>query len=78
MLDEEATKGTTQFIWRTNLPMIDSNMNRRFIWTVQSLDFNGTPIPSSDMNVQGRSEPAVFFIKQNNPVQLPKETTEKN
>ena len=78
LLDEEATKGTTQFIWRTNLPMIDSNMNRRFIWTVQSLDFNGTPIPSSDMNVQGRSEPAVFFIKQNNPVQLPKETTEKN
>ena len=62
LLDEEATKGATQFIWRSNLPMIDSNMNRRFIWTVQTLDFNGNPIPSSDMNVQGRSEPAIFTI----------------
>ncbi len=62
LLDEEATKGATQFIWRSNLPMIDSNMNRRFIWTVQTLDFNGNPIPSSDMNVQGRSEPATFTI----------------
>ncbi len=77
LLDEAATKGATQFTWRTNLPMADSNMNRRFIWTVQTLDFNGNPIPSSDMNIEGRSEPAVFSIKQNTPVQFPKEVIEK-
>jgi hypothetical protein len=78
LLDEVATKGATQFIWRTNLPMIDSNMNRRFIWTVQTLDVNGNPIPTNDMNVQGRSEPAVFSIKQNTAAQSIKEGTEKN
>lgn len=62
LLDEEALKGATQFIWRTNLPMLDSNQNSRFIWTVQTLDFNGNPVPTNDMNTQGRSEPAVFTI----------------
>ena len=62
LLDEEAIKGTTQFIWHSNLPMLDTNSNRQFIWTVQSLDFTGNPIPTNDINVQGRSEPAIFKI----------------
>ena len=62
ILDEPAMRGTTQFIWRPNLPMLDSTANRRFIWTVQSLDVNGHPVPTMDMNNQGRSEPAIFNI----------------
>ncbi len=62
LLDVEATKGATQYIWRSNLTMLDSSANRRFIWTLQTLDFNGVPIPTLDMNLQGRSEPSVFTI----------------
>jgi len=62
ILDEPAIKGTTQYIWRTNLPMLDSTANKQFIWTIQTLDMNGQPIPTIDMNVQGRSEPATFSI----------------
>lgn len=62
LLDDQATQGATQYIWRPDLPMIDSTANRQFIWTVQTLDMNGQPIPTSDNNVQGRSEPAIFNI----------------
>ncbi|MEO8884511.1 MAG: hypothetical protein ABI367_00500 [Mucilaginibacter sp.] len=62
VLDDEAIKGATQLVWRPSLPMIDSTANRQFIWTVQTLDMNGIPIPTEDMNVQGRSEPAIFNI----------------
>ncbi|MDB5014149.1 MAG: hypothetical protein JWQ25_2351, partial [Daejeonella sp.] len=62
LLDEPALKGTTQYIWRPNLPMLDSTANRQFIWTVQTFDAKGFPIPSSDMTIQGRSEPATFSI----------------
>jgi hypothetical protein len=62
LLDEPAIKGSIQYIWRPNLPMLDSTANKQFIWTVQSLDANGLPIPGMDMNIQGRSEPAIFSI----------------
>lgn len=62
ILDETALRGTTQYIWRTSLPMLDDTANHKFIWTVQTLDMEGHPIPSNDMNNQGRSEPAVFTI----------------
>jgi hypothetical protein len=62
LLDEPAIKGSTQYIWRPNLPMLDATANKQFIWTVQTLDANGLPIPGMDMNIQGRSEPAIFSI----------------
>ena len=62
LLNEPVSRGITQYLWRTNLPMLDSTANRRFIWTIQSLDVNGMPIPSMDMTSQGRSTPAVFNI----------------
>ncbi|MDP3312045.1 hypothetical protein [Lutibacter sp.] len=62
ILDEPALRGTTQYIWRTSLPMLDDTANQKFIWTVQTLDMEGHPIPTNDMNIQGRSEPAVFTI----------------
>ncbi len=62
ILDEPAMRGTTQFIWQPNLPMQDSTANHKFIWTIQSMDAKGIPVPSMDMTTQGRSEPAVFTI----------------
>ncbi len=62
LLDEESLRGSTQLIWHTNLSMVDSSSNRQFIWTVQTLDAKGEPIPANDMNTQGRAQPAVFTI----------------
>jgi len=62
VLDEQAIQGSTQYIWRTDLPMIDSTANKRFIWTVQTLDVDGAPLPTTDGNLQGRTEPAIFTI----------------
>ena len=62
ILNEMANNRTTQYIWRPNIAMIDSLANKQFIWTVQTLDSKGNPIPGNDLNTQGRSEPAVFNI----------------
>lgn len=59
---DEPVRGTTQYVWRTNLPMIDSTANNRFIWTVQTLDSKGMPVPCTDMTTQARSEPTIFSI----------------
>ena len=62
ILDEPASRGTTQYIWQPKLPMLDSTANHQFIWTIQTLDAKGIPVPTADMNTQARSEPAVFTI----------------
>ena len=67
VLNEVATRGATQFIWRPNLSMIDSSINHKFIWTVQTVDDNGMPYPTVSLNQQGRSEPAVFIISNKPP-----------
>ena len=66
LLDEEAIRGSAQFLWRSNLPMLDSTVNSRFIWTVQTLDEKGQPLPTNDAFTQARSEPAVFTIYRKN------------
>jgi hypothetical protein len=66
LLDEQAIRGTTQFIWRPNLAMIDTTANKQFIWTVQTLDNDRFPVPTDDANAQGRSEPAIFNIVNQN------------
>ena len=67
ILNEVATRGATQYIWRPNLTMMDSSANHKFIWTVQTLDDNGEPYPTVDLNQQGRSEPAIFIISTKLP-----------
>ena len=62
LLDEPVSRGITQYLWRSNLPMIDSTANLRFIWTIRSLDVSGMPIPTVNITSQGRSEPAIFEI----------------
>jgi hypothetical protein len=64
LLDEQAIRGTTQYIWRPNLVMLDSTANKKFIWTVQTLDREGKPVQGLDATVQGRSMPAVFTISR--------------
>lgn len=75
LLDEEAIRGSTQFIWRSNLPMLDSTANSRFIWTVQTLDEKDQPIPTNDAFTQARSEPAVFTIYRKTHPALPKKNS---
>ena len=62
ILDESAMRGTTQYIWRPNLAMLDSTANKKFIWTVQTVERNGSPVETQDAIAQGRSMPAVFTI----------------
>ncbi len=57
---------TTQYIWRPQLYFKDSAIHP-FIWTVQTLDSRGVPIPSSDENNQGRSESSEFSINTLKP-----------
>ena len=71
LLDEQATRGTTQYIWRPNLAMLDSTANKKFIWTVQTIDREGKPIQGLDATAQGRSMPAVFTIIRNEAVKRP-------
>lgn len=66
LLDEEAIRGSNQFLWRSSLPMLDSTANNRFIWTVQTLDEKGEPLPTNDAFTQARSEPSVFTIYRKN------------
>lgn len=58
---ETDVRGTTQYFWRPQLSFKDGNAHL-FIWTVQTLDSKGVPLPSTDENNQGRSEPRVFGV----------------
>jgi len=58
---ETEVKGTTQYFWRPQLSFKDG-VPHVFIWTVQTVDLKGTPVPSLDENNQGRSEPHVFGV----------------
>ena len=69
LLDDLATRGTTQYIWK---PQLDfsflqnpadtiQQQKKTFIWTVQTLDANGKVLQENSN--EGRSEPFVFFVK---------------
>lgn len=64
ILDEQAMRGTSQYIWRPNVAMLDSTANKKFIWTVQTFDHEGNPVQGMDVTAQGRSAPAIFTIKR--------------
>lgn len=53
-------KGQTQYIWRPQLPF-DEN-SKKFIWSIQLLDYNDEPLTTSAGNTEGRSEPSIFYI----------------
>lgn len=58
---ETELRNTTQYFWRPLLNLKDST-GHIFIWTVQTLDSKGYPIPTVDDNTQGRSEPMTFGV----------------
>ncbi|MES2418778.1 MAG: hypothetical protein V4541_11365 [Bacteroidota bacterium] len=62
LLNEMVIRGTTQYLWRPALAMLDSTANKHFIWTIQTLDKNGMPVPGMDLSMQGRSAPSTFSI----------------
>jgi hypothetical protein len=61
LLDIEV-RGLTQYTWRPQLNLKTDTLARRFIWTIQALDNNRVPV-NSDNNMEARSEPMVFYIK---------------
>jgi hypothetical protein len=58
-------RGITQYIWRPQLNFKTDTLSHQFIWTIQSLDNNRLPV-NSDNNIEGRSEPMLFYIKNSN------------
>lgn len=51
----------TQYIWRPQLDFSGSE-GKVFIWTIQTLDIKGNPIPTVDGLNLGWSEPSVFGV----------------
>lgn len=70
LLDDIATRGITQYIWKPQLDFsflqnpADTILQQKktFIWTVQTLDAAGNVLQENSN--EGRSEPSVFYVKQ--------------
>jgi hypothetical protein len=60
LLDKEVL-GATQYIWQPQLSFIDST-HKKFIWTIQSFDYQGQIITGETANGEGRSEARIFII----------------
>ena len=57
----QQVNGVTQFIWQPQLYLADSAQNRKFIWTIQTVDARGLGFNNGVGD--GRSEPFWFEIK---------------
>ena|ERR1035437_1682009 len=53
--------GVTQYVWQPQLYFADSSQNRKFIWTIQTIDSKGFGFNNGVGD--GRSEPFWFEIK---------------
>ena len=53
--------GATQYIWQPQLYLADSAQNRKFIWTIQTIDAEGVGFNNGVGD--GRSEPFWFEVK---------------
>jgi hypothetical protein len=69
LLDKEV-RATTQFIWQPQLDLGVCNNcadsiapEKKFIWTIQTLDAQGRPVGDGNVNGDGRSEPIFFSIR---------------
>ncbi len=63
-IEDRLVRGTTQFIWRPQLNMIDDDVveTNQFIWAIQTLDEMDLPVETTDPSMNGYSEPAVFTV----------------
>jgi hypothetical protein len=65
LLDKEVVE-STQYIWQPQLghrvlDIVDST-GKKFVWTIQSFNFQGQIITGETANGEGRSEPKIFII----------------
>ena len=60
LLDKEVL-GATQFIWQLQLSFADGT-DKKFVWAIQSFDFNKQPITGEVSNGEGRSESKTFTV----------------
>lgn len=70
LLDKEVVN-TTQYIWQPQLSFANDTDNK-FVWTVQSFDFQGEIITGEVPNGEGRSEAKTFTISSNSRKKLAK------
>lgn len=70
LLNQEVT-GTTQYIWRPGLSFADAK-EHRFVWTIQTYDYNGQLITGETGNGEGRSEVGVFTVISKAPGERPR------
>lgn len=59
LLDKEVV-GLTQYIWQPQLNFIEGN--KKFVWTIQSFDFQRQLITGDVPNGEGRSEAKTFTV----------------
>ena len=79
LLNEIASRGTTQYIWKPQLDFsfmqnpADTIVQQKkiFIWTVQTLDAAGNVLQENSN--EGRSEPSVFYVKKEKAAERKKE-----
>ena len=70
LLDKEVL-GTTQYIWQPQLGS-DAGAPKKFVWTIQSFNFNGEVITGDVPNGEGRSEAKTFTIDRDSAGRLSK------
>lgn len=62
---DKTLRGQTQYIWNPQLSFTTDTLNRKFIWTIQTLDANQRPYVQTSGNGESRSEPRIFVINRN-------------
>ncbi len=80
-IEDRIIKGTTQFLWQPRLNIIDEDPANppHFIWTIQTLDEKGMPVESTDLSMQGISQPFEFsFAKKQTTETAELSSTEEN
>ena len=70
LLDKEVLS-TTQYIWQPQLGS-DTGGPKKFVWTIQSFNFNGELITGDVPNGEGRSEAKTFTIDRDSAGRLSK------
>lgn len=59
---DQLLRGQTQFIWRPQMSFSTDSTGTKFIWTIQTLDFNQQPFEKTNGNGESRSEPRLFYV----------------
>jgi len=61
---DKTLRGQTQYIWNPQISFTTDTTNRKFIWTIQTLDANQKPYVQTAGNGESRSEPRIFIVNK--------------